>query len=365
MLTDPSAPGQRSMQAHRRASRLSSVSNLERHPGEFVIGDDDELGRDPRAVTILAPREVPLGGPRAMTVNRTLPSRERSMIGAWCFVDHYGPTDVRTGTGMVVPPHPHTGLQTVSWLFDGEIEHRDSVGSHALVRPGELNLMTAGRGISHSEVSTARTTILRGVQLWLALPDASREVEPFFENHAAVVTNLGDARVAVFLGSVAGVTAAATTFTRTVAAQIDLPPHTRIDLAVDPLDEHGVLVDTGSVTIDRTPVARTELAFVEAGASGLTIETGGEAARLVLIGGEPFGEQIVMWWNFVGRTHEEIVAYRAAWQAEALGAGELDAQVPRFTSTHGDPGTRTGHEYTGAPLPAPELPTVRLLPRRR
>lgn len=336
------------------------MSNLEKHPNELLIGDDDEvLGVEPRPVTILAPREVPLGGPRAMTVHRTLPSRERSMIGAWCFVDHYGPTDVRTGAGMVVPPHPHTGLQTVSWLFDGEIEHRDSVGSHAFVRPGELNLMTAGRGISHSEVSTDKTTVLHGVQLWLALPDASREVEPFFESHAAVVASLGAATIAVFFGTVAGVTATATTFSRIVAAQLDVPRNTRIELPVDPRDEHGILVDTGSVTIDGTPVARTELAFVEAGASGLTIETGDDDARLILIGGEPFGEQIVMWWNFVGRTHEEIVAYRAAWQAEAIGAGDVDAQGLRFTSTHGD------HRYTGSPLPAPELPTVRLLPRRR
>jgi redox-sensitive bicupin YhaK (pirin superfamily) len=342
------------------------VSNLEKHPNEFLIGDDDEeLVRGSRTVTILAPRDVPLGGPRALSVHRTLPSKERSMIGAWCFVDHYGPTDVRTGTGMVVPPHPHTGLQTVSWLFEGEIEHRDSVGTHAFVRPGELNLMTAGRGISHSEVSTSHTTTLHGVQLWLALPDASREVEPFFESHTAIVTKLGDSTVRVFLGTVAGVRAVATTFTRTVAAQIDVPSQTRIELAVDPRDEHGILVDTGSVTIDGSPVARTELAFVEAGASGLVIETGDDAARLILIGGEPFGERIVMWWNFVGRTHDAIVAYRAAWQAEAIGTGVADAQAARFTSMRDGLEPRTGHDYTGSPLPAPELPTVRLLPRRR
>ncbi|SKA90277.1 hypothetical protein SAMN06295879_1295 [Agreia bicolorata] len=341
------------------------MSNLEKQPHEVVIGDDDRPPIDTGRTTILAPREVPLGGPRAMTVHRTLPSRERSMIGAWCFVDHYGPTDVRTGTGMVVPPHPHTGLQTVSWLFDGEIEHRDSVGSHAFVRPGELNLMTAGRGISHSEVSTENTTILRGVQLWLALPDAAREVEPFFESHTAVAATLGNATITVFLGSVAGVSATAKTFTRILAAQIDVPSRTRIELAVDPRDEHGILVDRASVTVNGTPVARTELAFVETGASTLTIESGDDDARLILIGGEPFGEQIVMWWNFVGRTHEEIVAYRTAWQAEAIGSGEVDARAPRFISTHGDPGTRDGHGYTGSPLPAPELPTVRLLPRRR
>ena len=119
---------------------------------------------------ILTPREVPLGGLRAMTVRRTLPQRERSLIGAWCFVDHYGPNLVDDTGGMSVAPHPHTGLQTVSWLFAGEIEHRDSAGHLAMVRPGEVNLMTAGRGISHSEVSTPDTTSLHGAQLWVALP---------------------------------------------------------------------------------------------------------------------------------------------------------------------------------------------------
>ena len=124
-------------------------------------------------VEVLTPREVPLGGLRAMTVRRTLPQRGRTFVGAWCFADHYGPDEVDDSGGMVVPPHPHTGLQTVSWLFAGEIEHRDSAGHQALVRPGELNLMTGGRGVSHSEVSTSGTTTLHGVQLWVALREGA------------------------------------------------------------------------------------------------------------------------------------------------------------------------------------------------
>jgi len=126
---------------------------------------------------ILEPREVPLGGLRAMTVRRTLPQRQRSLVGAWCFLDHYGPDRVDDTGGMMVAPHPHIGLQTVSWLFGGVIEHRDSAGNHAMVKPGELNLMTAGRGISHSEVSTPETTELHGVQLWVALPAAHRDAD--------------------------------------------------------------------------------------------------------------------------------------------------------------------------------------------
>ena len=143
--------------------------NLERQPRRDSVCCDS--GRRSDGVEVLTPREVPLGGPRAMTVRRTLPQRQRSLIGAWCFLDHYGPDDVADTGGMSVAPHPHTGLQTVSWLFTGEIEHRDSAGHHAMVRPGELNLMTAGHGISHSEVSTPDDHGLHGAQLWVALPD--------------------------------------------------------------------------------------------------------------------------------------------------------------------------------------------------
>ncbi|MGH3365223.1 MAG: pirin family protein, partial [Nocardioidaceae bacterium] len=159
------------------------MSNLEARPGQTEEG----RGSVPTAaagVEVVTSREVPLGGPRAMTVRRTLPQRQRSLIGAWCFVDHYGPDDVASTGGMDVPPHPHTGLQTVSWLFTGEIEHRDSLGSHAMVHPGELNLMTAGRGIAHSEVSTPATNTLHGVQLWLALPDHARDTARDFEHYA-------------------------------------------------------------------------------------------------------------------------------------------------------------------------------------
>src|SRR4051794_18443847 len=159
-------------------SKTEGVSNLENKPAELVC-------RSARGgIEVMVPREVPLGGPRAMTVRRTLPQRERSLIGAWCFLDHYGPDDVADTGGMRVPPHPHTGLQTASWLFTGEIEHRDSAGHHALGRPGELDLMTAGHGISHSEVSTAGQTLLHGAQLWVALPASARDVEPTFQHFA-------------------------------------------------------------------------------------------------------------------------------------------------------------------------------------
>jgi quercetin 2,3-dioxygenase len=298
-------------------------------------------------VEVITPREVPLGGPRAMTVRRTLPQRGRSLIGAWCFVDHYGPDDVADSGGMLVPPHPHTGLQTVSWLFSGEVEHRDSSGAHAIVRPGEVNLMTAGRGVCHSEVSTAQTQELHGVQLWVALPDAARGVERDFERYVSTPVDLGGAMLRVFLGTVAGFTSPVRTYSPILGAELVLAPGARINLYVDAAYEHGVLVDSGTVALATTRLHRGELGYVGTGVTQLTLDdVGGEGARLVLLGGEPFGEEIVMWWNFVGRTHDDIVGMREAWQAGSEQFGHVDG-------------------YVGAPqrLPAPDLPHVTLRPR--
>jgi len=323
------------------------VSNLETEPIERVAVDEPPVHD---GIELLAPRDVPLGGPRAMSVRRTLPQRERSLIGAWCFVDHYGP-DAVGEHGMNVPPHPHTGLQTVSWLFAGEIEHRDSTGAHAMVRPGELNLMTAGRGIQHSEVSTPATTTLHGAQLWTALPDDHRHVAPFFESYAPPVFQHNGASISVFLGSLLGQTSPATTFSPIVGAQIDLPPNTEIAVPVDARFEHGVLVDAGDVTMDDEAVPLHSIGYRAPGAETLVIASGETAARVLLIGGEPLGEQIVMWWNFIGRSHEEVVAYRAEWQSEVIDGTDADG---RFGSVAG---------YPGAALPAPVLPNVRMRPR--
>lgn len=322
------------------------MSNLETDPAELLCEDGAAAG-----VEILDYREVPLGGPRAMPVRRTLPQRARSLIGAWCFVDHYGPDDVVRGHGMVVPPHPHTGLQTVSWLFAGEIEHRDSVGSHAMVRPGELNLMTAGSGIAHSEVSTANTTILHGAQLWLALPDGSRHRAPSFEHYVPEPITWSGAEVRVFIGSLLGQTSSVAVFSPLVGAQLDLPSGTELELPVDASFEHGVLVDTGEITLEGVRIERAQLGFAPAGRSTLRLRAGEGGARILLIGGAPFGESIVMWWNFIGRSHEEIVEFRRAWQTEVIARTDDDG---RFGLVRG---------YEGAPLPAPELPAVRLRPR--
>jgi redox-sensitive bicupin YhaK (pirin superfamily) len=303
------------------------------------------------AVQILEPREVPLGGLRALPVLRTLPQRARSLVGAWCFVDSYGPIPSGHGGTMDVPPHPHTGLQTVSWLYAGEIEHRDSAGSHAFIAPGQVNLMTAGAGIQHSEVSTSAAADLHGVQLWIALPDRSRHVDPFFESFTPPPVTVGDATVRVFIGALAGMSSPVSAFTGLVGAQIDLPARGVVEVAVDSTFEHGFVVDAGLPRLASEVIPTGRLGVVSAGPAKLRLEAGDDPVRGLLIGGEPLGEPIVMWWNFVGRSHDEVVAFRQQWQAEVIAGAD---PAGRF-------GTVVG--YPGAALPAPELPNVRLHPR--
>jgi len=323
------------------------MSNLDLRPAETACGGTSSGSDQPE---LLAPREVPLGGPRAMTVRRTLPHRDRRMVGAWCFVDHYGPTDLASASGMDVPPHPHTGLHTVSWLLEGEVLHRDSLGSTQMVAPGQLNLMTAGHGISHSEETPApgeRTTqSLFGVQLWVALPAAARGVAPDFEHHADLpVVEIGGARVRVVMGSVGDATSTATTYTPLVGAEVALAADAPATLTVDPSFEHAVLAMDGELEVDGRDVAFGELLYLPPGPGEITLRAD-TAARVLLIGGQPFEEQIVMWWNFVGSSHDDVARARAEWQAADVRFGEV-----------------TG--YDGGRLEAPALPGARLRARGR
>ncbi|MFJ9558615.1 pirin family protein [Streptomyces fuscichromogenes] len=324
------------------------MSNVESDAAALRCGalvEDDRPAGAPR-VDVLPAREVPLGGPRAMRVRRTLPQRERTLIGAWCFADHYGPHQVTAGGGMNLPPHPHTGLQTVSWLFSGEVEHRDTLGTHALVRPGEMNLMTGGHGIAHSEVSTPNTTVVHGVQLWVALPGEHRDTARDFQHHVPEPVQVDGAGIRVFLGSLAGRTSPVRTFTPLLGAEIVIEPHASLSLAVDPAFEHGLLVDSGDVRLVDTVLRPAELGYVPRGADALTMVNETDApARTVLLGGPPFGEEIVMWWNFVGRSHEDIVKAREDWEASSDRFGVIE-------------------DFPGGRLHAPALPNAVITPRR-
>ena len=333
------------------------MSNPDPHPDEVTCASGSE---EPGTIRLLPAREVPLGGPRAMRVRRSLPQRERSLIGAWCFVDHYGPDEVSAMGGMSVPGHPHTGLQTVSWLFSGEVEHRDTTGAQAMVRPGELNLMTAGSGIAHSEFSTPATTVLHGAQLWVALPEAHRSVAPGFAHHVPEPVDVGDATLRVFLGALAGVTSPVPTHSPLLGAEAVLPAGATLTLEVERRFEHGILCDTGLVSMGPETAKPGEILYAAPGATRLTIRAGAdEPARMLVLGGAPFGERIVMWWNFVGRSHEEIVAFREAWQRERSTPDRYAAAAPGEDRRYGAFPAQWGE----GTLPAPELPNLRLRSR--
>ncbi|HEX9066257.1 MAG TPA: pirin family protein [Streptosporangiaceae bacterium] len=278
-----------------------------------------------------------------LAVRRLLPLRLRRSVGAWCFVDHYGPMSVDGVTGMDVPPHPHIGLQTVTWLRAGNVLHRDSLGSEQMIRPGQLNLMTAGRGIAHAEESPAdHDPELHGVQLWVALPDVSRRTDPAFEHHAELpATRIGGLGVTVLLGELAGLRSPATTFSPIVGAELTTTGPVRERLELDPAFEHAVFVTSGSAAVNGKDLSPGGLVFMNKGWEQLVVETAA-GTSLVLLGGVPLDEPLLMWWNFVARTPGEIAAAARAW-AEG-----------RYGEVGG---------YDGAPLAAPGL-DVRLLERR-
>jgi quercetin 2,3-dioxygenase len=319
------------------------VSNLEPDPRETVCASS-ATAQPVRELHL--GREVVLGGPRGLPVTRTLPGRDRRMVGAWCFLDAYGPADLTSRPGMMVPPHPHTGLQTVSWLVSGEVLHRDSLGSEQLIRPGQLNLMTAGRAIAHAEETPAEhSPVLQGVQLWVALPEPYRRVEPHFEHHPGLPVYVdGGVSVTVLMGDFAGAASPARTYSPLVGADAALVAGADARLPLEPDFEYAALALSGDVEVDGRPLAPGPLLYLGSGRSRLAVRAE-QPARLLLLGGEPFEEQIVMWWNFVGRSHDEIVADREDWMA-----GRRFGTVPRFD---------------GPPLPAPEMPTTRLRPRGR
>ncbi len=300
----------------------------------------------------LEPRDVLLG--RTTHVRRILPHKVRRMIGAWCFLDHYGPDDIRSTGGMWVPPHPHTSLQTVTWLFEGLGRHTDSLGSDQLIRPGQLNVMTAGHGICHAEVSPDDApAILHGVQLWVALPDDVRDSSQADFTHLADLPRFseGGAEVTVMVGSLAGHSSPAPAYSPLVGAEVRLEAGAEVTLPVEPGFEYGVLAVGDTVEVQGNAIEHQQMAFVGEGHRALTLRAPGEAAIALLLGGEPSDEEIVMWWNFIGRSHEEVVEQREAWNS-----GGLPGVPERFGEVA---------DFDGDRLLAPPLPNTRLKPRGR
>ncbi|QMU67675.1 pirin family protein [Streptacidiphilus sp. P02-A3a] len=319
------------------------MSNLETAPRARVCGGRDDVSAAP-VHELLTGKRVPLG--ESTVVRRLLPNLGRRMVGAWCFVDHYGPDDIVDRPGMRVAPHPHIGLQTVSWLHAGEVTHRDSLGSLATVRPRELGLMTAGRAIAHSEESPlGHGPLLHGAQLWVALPDEHRHTEPHFQHHPVLpeVTAPG-LRATVILGEWDGSRSPGSTYSPLLGADLTLTEGASVRAPLDPDFEYAVLAVSGAADVDGVRVEPGSMLYLGCGRRELPLYAATDSA-LLLLGGEPFAEELVMWWNFVGRSGEEIARARTEWMTGS-GFGEV-------------------HGYHGARLPAPELPPVPLKPRGR
>ncbi len=274
-------------------------------------------------VTVYVARETELGG--GLTIRRALPTAKRRMIGAWCFLDHFGPMDLEDNKGMDVAPHPHIGLQTVTWLTEGEVLHRDSIGSEQIIRPGQLNVMTSGRGISHSEESPTERTDpnLHGLQFWVALPEGERERDPDFEHHADLPTLTHDSlEMTVMVGESMGERSPATMYSEMMGVDVaarDVGERT-LDLRTG--WEHGVLVIEGALEVDGTRIEPGKLAYL--GTKRDRVRLANDApARFILLGGAPFEEEIMMWWNFVARTPDEIERARRDWQERAAYFGDV------------------------------------------
>jgi redox-sensitive bicupin YhaK (pirin superfamily) len=300
-------------------------------------------------VTVPDAAEAELTGARVarvgdLEVRRLMPLRRRRSVGAWCFVDHYGPMSVDGVAGMQVPPHPHIGLQTVTWLLAGNVLHRDGLGSEQMIRPGQLNLMTAGRGIAHSEESPEdHDPVLHGVQLWLALPGTDRDVAPGFEHHAELPSaGLAGFEVTVFAGSLAGMRSPANVFSAVTGAELHAAQAASGRLSLDPAHEHMIFTVTGQATADGTGLSPGQLLYLGTGRDGVNLAAPA-GSTLLLLGGEPLGESLLMWWNFVGRTPEDIVQAARDW-----------TQSTRFGQVSG---------YHGRPLPAPPVDRMSLLRR--
>jgi redox-sensitive bicupin YhaK (pirin superfamily) len=281
----------------------------------------------PPVVEVTEDREATVGG---FTVRRALPRRERRTVGAWCFADHMGPADVTEDSGVDVAPHPHTGLQTVTWLVAGEVLHRDSLGTEQVIEPGQLNLMTAGNGVSHSEEATGRYRgRLEGVQLWVAQPEGTRGGAAAFEHHAELPRlDVGNGVATVLVGELGGAASPARHDTPLAGVDLDLRGGATA-LPLHPDWEYAVLVLSGAAGVDGVPIEPGTLGYLGLGRDELVLDAAGPT-RALLLGGEPFGERIVMWWNFVARSRDELAAAYASWEAADDRFGRVASALPRI-----------------------------------
>jgi redox-sensitive bicupin YhaK (pirin superfamily) len=281
--------------------------------------------------TLIVPRARDLGG---FEVRRALPAPKRQMVGPFIFFDQMGPAEFLTGAGIDVRPHPHIGLATVTYLFQGAFQHRDSLGSDQTITPGAVNWMIAGRGVTHSERTSEETRAsphsVFGIQTWVALPEDAEETEPAFEHAAKEALPFFEdrgAKVRLILGTAYGATAPVRTFTETVYADAELAPGALLPLP-DGREDRGLYVVTGSVEIGGQAFDAGRMLTFRPG-DRLSLKAGPQGARLILLGGETLNGPRYIWWNFVASSRDKIEAAKSAWSTQ-------DWQSGRFRLPPGD-----------------------------
>lgn len=287
------------------------------------------------SATTFPARLADVGG---MPIRRALPVRGKRLVGAWCFLDHAGPADIHDSAGMRVGPHPHTGLQTFTWMIEGELLHRDSLGHVQLIRPGQVNLMTAGRGIAHSEESPVpHPPRIQAAQLWIALPDRFRHCDPEFRHYPDIPVLTRDGfRVSVLVGDFLGARSPVRVYTPLLGADLLAEGSAATTLPLREEFEYGAIVLEGEAVIGGQAIAPGELLDLGSGNASLTLATNARA-RVLLLGGAPLGEEVLLFWNFVGRSPEEMAEAARQWNAGDARFGEV-------------------HGFDGPRIPAPEVP---------
>ncbi|MEN8391826.1 pirin family protein [Acinetobacter indicus] len=285
-------------------------------------------------------QEVPLRRAeigQGTVIKRALPSRHKRMIGAWCFLDHAGPVSFPQGDGLDVGPHPHIGLQTFTWMIEGTLMHTDSIGSKQLIRPKQVNLMTAGQGISHTEVAPEQETHMHAAQLWIALPDAKRNMPSRFDHYPELpVVSRDGVEFTVLVGEFLETRSPVEVHSPLLALDLTAAETVRTRLHLNPAFEYGFMALEGTAHINQHELNEDNMVVLEPGLQDIEIELH-QGARVLLLGGEPFESAILLWWNFVGRTQDELSEARDQWVN----------QDPRFGSIP---------DYNGPRLEAPALP---------
>ena len=262
-------------------------------------------------------------------ISRVLPTKGRRTVGPWCFVDHMLPPDFDDPHPLEVGPHPHTGLATVTWLLEGEALHTDSLGSEQVIRPGQLNLMSAGNGIAHAELGT--TQGIHGVQMWLAQPEETRHGAPHFEHIPDLpVAGFSTAEVKVMIGELDGQRSPAAVDWGTIGLDVTLQ-EARIEIPAEPEFEYAVVPIDHKLKVGEAIVEPGWLALIPAGAESLPIESSSDDSRFLVLGGEPLGEPIEMWWNFVARSKDELTEAWRSWRAHDLDRfGPVSSKLARI-----------------------------------